>query len=72
LIENGRTKLTASLLNALAAGFIVTGGLAPVVALFVGAIRAPILPVVAAAGFCILTGAALHFAARAAPRRLVP
>jgi hypothetical protein len=40
-VLNERTKLTANWLNAIAAGVIVTGAIAPVVAFVYGVTRAP-------------------------------
>lgn len=75
LIHNERTKLTANWLNTLAAGIIVTGAVAPVVAAIYG------IPGPSQASYIVLalltvvwiaTGTVLHIAARKLLTRLQP
>ena len=72
LVDNERTKLTASWLNALATALIAAGGFAPVAAWLYGLSALPVgalyLSVVALA--CAVGGIGLHVFALATLRRL--
>jgi hypothetical protein len=75
LVHNEQTKLTATWLNSLASGLIVTGCIAPVVALLYGVAG----PAQVGAGLVALgsltffgVGAWLHIVARGLLRRLRP
>ena len=67
MIHNERTKLTANWLNAMASGVIITGVVAPSIAvlfqLSMGIGVSPLL-LVAASGVWLSSGVALHFAGR--------
>jgi hypothetical protein len=66
LIQNERTKLTASALNTAATSSFIVGVLAPVAAAFYsfGTVRIPVLTI--ALGVCVwlMTAVALHLGAR--------
>jgi hypothetical protein len=75
LIDNERTKLTANWLNALAAGVVITGVVAPIVGVIYGVLGP------SGAGYLILAGSsmiwlamgtALHFLARRLLKGLRP
>jgi hypothetical protein len=63
MIENERIKLFANFCNIIAAGFIITGGVGPLVTLaysrtYDGTDWAEIL---SGSGLCLLVGAVIHF-----------
>jgi hypothetical protein len=72
LIHNEQTKLTATLLNALATALVATGFLAPVAALLYGLsqIRIGLGYTAALALGCLTLGGALHVTGRIVLRRL--
>lgn len=73
LIRNERTKLTASWLSSIAAGVIVTGVVAPAVAVLYGvsgATQAGNFAIAFGSLVWLSAGTALHFLARATLRRL--
>jgi hypothetical protein len=73
LVQNERTKLTANWLNALAAGIVITGVVAPLVASIYG-VAGPsqagyvVIAVLSLIWFAV--GTALHFVARRMLARL--
>jgi hypothetical protein len=66
LVENERTKLTATWLNTLATALIATGALAPAAAALIGISILPIAVsrVIVLAACCIVVGSAIHLASR--------
>lgn len=75
LVHNERTKLTATWLNALASGMVVTGVIAPAVAVFYGVLGPGEsgAAIIGISGLVwLFTGTALHFIALATLRRLRP
>ena len=74
LIENERTKLSATAINNLALAFAVAGFVAPLVASSFGSSSAPVASAVTVAVSVtwLVAAAALHIAARWLLRRLRP
>jgi hypothetical protein len=66
LIENERTKLTATFFNTLATAIVAAGGFAPLAAMIYGLSSQHIEIVYVAVGtaICATVGATLHFAGR--------
>ena len=62
--EKERLKLTANFLNILAAGTVVTGGVAPVIGSLFGSIDASYLSVGTGSVICVGIGILLHSVAR--------
>jgi hypothetical protein len=73
VVENERRKLTANWLNAIASGMIVTGAVAPLVAVAIGVAQPALLPTVLVST-SIWTSIAfgLHLIARRLLGRLLP
>jgi hypothetical protein len=72
LVQNERTKLTASWLNALATALIAAGGFAPIAAWLYGLSALPVgaLNLAAIAVACVCAGFTLHLSALALLGRL--
>ncbi|TMI99405.1 MAG: hypothetical protein E6G97_22695 [Alphaproteobacteria bacterium] len=66
LVENERTKLTASWLNTLATAIIAAGAFAPAIAILVGVSPMPIesARVIVLAIACVVVGNSIHLGAR--------
>ena len=72
-IANERTKLTANRLNAMASDMVVTGGVAPLVALALNVADTSVLPAIfASVTVWIGAAAVLHFFARRLLGKLIP
>jgi hypothetical protein len=72
LVENERTKLTATLFNTLATAVVAAGGLAPLAAMIYGMSNQHIAGVYVALiiVICVLMGAFLHWVGRSVLGRL--
>ena len=72
LIENERQKLTANWLNAIASGMIITGGVAPLVAIALNVANAAFSTVLVSTAIWLSVAFGLHLFARRLLGKLIP